>query len=87
MIDWTAIVERKQTLLLACYGALDALMLRGVQSYTVDTGQTRMVVQRTEVGSLRGLITTLEGELDTLSARLGDGAHAVTRPDNLRPYL
>lgn len=86
-VDWQTILDDKVAALTASYAALNAFMTTNVQSYTVDTGGTRQVVQRAELGSLKNTIRVLEGEIDTLSARLGDGAHGVSRPDNLRPYL
>jgi hypothetical protein len=82
---WSERLAAKKALLAKLEDALAALSVSGVQSYTLDTGQTRQVVTRTEVGSLRNTITQLEGEIDTLSARCGDGAHAVGQPDNWRP--
>lgn len=40
-------------------------------SYTLDTGQTRQVVTRAEIGSMRNLLNYLNSKRDDLVARLG----------------
>jgi hypothetical protein len=75
---WQGRLEAKQALLAALEDALTAISVNGAQEYHVKTGQTDMRVVRAEVGALRNTITRLEGEIDTLCARLGyDGARAV----------
>lgn len=86
-VDWQAILDRKVAMLESCYDAMSAIMLRGAQSYTVDTGQTRMVVQRVEVGNLRLLIRELEDSISTLDARLGGTSAAIARPAEIAGYI
>jgi hypothetical protein len=42
----------------------------GAQSYTLDTGQTRQVVSKADVSSLRLQLNELENRLAVLDARL-----------------
>lgn len=58
--------------------AIDALA-SGVQSYQLDTGQTRQLVSRANVTSLQETVTILFDRLSTLQARLGC-ARAQGRP-------
>lgn len=44
-----------------------------LQSYTLDTGQTRQNVQRSEVSSLKNVRRALLSELDDLMARCDGG--------------
>jgi len=51
----------------------------GVQSYTLDTGQTRQTVTRVDLGALQSTIESLYNRLATLEARLyGTGNVLVT---------
>lgn len=51
----------------------------GAQTYMLDTGQTRQSVTKANIGSLRGLLGTLENRHATLRARL-NGAAVHGRP-------
>lgn len=50
-----------------------------IQSYTMDTGQTRQVVTRLELGALERAIDGLYNRCATLEARLNGGA-VLVRP-------
>lgn len=52
--------------------AIDALST-GAQSYTMDTGQTRQVVQKSDLSQMQLTLTRLEARLSTLQQRLGCG--------------
>lgn len=59
----------------------EASILDGaVQSYTLDTGQTRTTVTRANIRALRTYIDSLYNRRATLRARLGKGARTM-RPD------
>ena len=49
--------------------AIDALVVQGMQSYTLDTGQTRQTVTRFELASLQRQLDSLMNRLATLEAR------------------
>jgi len=61
--------------------AILALGTTGVQSYTLDTGQTRTVVTRANLTELRNARNSLENDLETLCARKNGGTVTV------RPYF
>lgn len=50
--------------------ALEALTVQRVQSYTIDTGQTRQNVTRLDLASLQAQLEGLYNRLATLEARL-----------------
>jgi hypothetical protein len=41
----------------------------GMQSYTLDTGQSRQTVTRADLGRLQDMLNSLENRLSTLQAR------------------
>lgn len=51
----------------------------GIQSYTLDTGQTRQVVTRADLSSLNTMIDRLYNRLAVLQARLNGGG-LIGRP-------
>jgi hypothetical protein len=50
----------------------------GAQSYTLDTGQTRQVVSKADIASLRLQLNELENRLAVLDARLCGAGVNVT---------
>jgi hypothetical protein len=58
--------------------AIDALST-GAQSYQLDTGQTRQLVSKAQLGSLQLTLTRLEARLATLQMRSGK-ARFYVRP-------
>lgn len=71
-------IARTKELIVAYENAIDALA-SGAQNYTLDTGQTRQVVQRAQLGELRNMLDSLENRLATLCAR-AYGASFYGRP-------
>lgn len=68
-------IERTKTLIINYEAAIDALA-GGAQMYQLDTGQTRQLVQKANLASLRGTLDELENRLSTLEARkCGAGSH------------
>ena len=71
----------KTKLLIAAYeDAALALVNGGIQSYTIDTGQTRQTVTRESVATLNAQIDVLYNRIATLEARLGQGNTTRVRP-------
>jgi hypothetical protein len=52
----------------------------GAQSYSIDTGQTRQVVTRTNITEARNLVAQLESDISTLQQRLYGCGRFVVRP-------
>jgi len=66
--------------IIAYEDAIIALGTAGVQSYTLDTGQTRQTVTRLEVSSLQRTVDRLYNTLATLEARLTGCGTVHARP-------
>ena len=65
--------------------AYDAALLAfasngAIQQYTLDTGQTRQVVSRADIGSLRLLRHSLFNEYSVMCTRLNGGGTTVVSP-------
>lgn len=71
--DATWIAERiakTEALIVAYEDAITTLGTGGVQSYTLDTGQTRQTVTRANLAELKLMLESLENRRATLKARL-----------------
>lgn len=51
--------------------AIDALTIGGVASYQLDTGQTRQLVTKFNLGGLNAVLLSTLNRVATLQARLG----------------
>jgi hypothetical protein len=72
-------IARKRELIVVYEDAVEALA-GGAQSYQLDTGQTRQLVSKPQLGSLQLTLRRLETELATLQARRGGCAQFNMRP-------
>ena len=71
-------IDKTKLLIAAWEDALQALGDEtGIQSYTFDSGQTRQVVTRSDIGTINRIIDSLMNRLAVLEARL-DGRGVVT---------
>lgn len=52
----------------------------GIQTYTIDTGQSRQVVTRSDIGTINRIIDSLMNRLATLEARLNGTGVVSARP-------
>lgn len=69
-----------KSLIVAYEGAVLALgAANGVQSYTLDTGQSKQTVTRADIASLNTMLDSLYNRLATMEARL-NGAALTARP-------
>ena len=64
-------LEKTKTLIEAYENAIEALSTGAVQSYQLDTGQTRQLVTKASLTSLTKTLESLENRYSTLQARLG----------------
>ena len=62
-------IDKVKAQIVAYEDAIDALVVQGMQSYTLDTGQTRQTVTRFELSSLQSQLDSLMNRLATLQAR------------------
>jgi hypothetical protein len=73
-------ITATETLIVAYEDAVAALVTAGVQSYTIDTGQTRNTVTKIDVPALQRQIDSLYNRLATLTARLNGSGTTTARP-------
>ncbi|MBR4159930.1 MAG: hypothetical protein IKT97_07775 [Spirochaetia bacterium] len=67
---WRDELQNARTLLVKVEQAIFALN-SGVQEYTIDTGQTRQTVKRSDLDQLRAQRNDLLGQIAALESRLG----------------
>lgn len=72
-------IDATKALIVAYEDATTALVSGGVQSYTLDTGQSRQTVTRFDLVMLNNTLDSLYNRLVTLQARL-DGGSVNVRP-------
>ncbi len=70
-------IDATKALIVAYEDAATALTTGGVQTYTLDTGQSRQTVTRLELATLNRNIDSLYNRLATLQARLNGGSVTV----------
>lgn len=70
-------IEATKAQIIAYEDAITALTTGGVQSYTLDTGQSRQTVTRLELSTLNSALDGLYNRLVTLQARQTGGAVIV----------
>jgi hypothetical protein len=77
---WLDRIEKTKQLIIAWEDAELALSAGGVQSYTLDTGQTRQTVTKADLGTIRNTIDGLMNRLVTLEARINGSGVVNVRP-------
>lgn len=77
---WAERLETVRALIDSIDAALFALTVQGVQSYTLDTGQTRVNKTHFDIASLRTTRASLLNELAVLEVRTGCVSPKVARP-------
>ena len=70
-------IDATQQQIIAYENAATALA-QGVQSYTLDTGQTRQIVTKLDLKDLQSTLDSLYNRCATLSARLNGGSVTAT---------
>lgn len=66
--------------IIAAEDAQLAILTGGVQSYTLDTGQTRQTVTKANISELKNYIDALYNRCATLEARLNGSGTVIARP-------
>lgn len=67
-------------LAILAYEAAILALASGVQSYSLDTGQTRQTVTKQQLGSMRLQLIDLENRLQSLENKLAGGGALYVRP-------
>ncbi len=65
---------------IVAYEDAAAALATGVQSYTLDTGQSRQTVTKLDIGALQRAIDSLYNRCATLEARLNGSGTVTARP-------
>lgn len=73
-------IAATQTQIIAYETAVDTLVSGGVQSYVLDTGQSRQSVTKLDLKTLQDKIDPLYNRLATLEARLNGSGTVTARP-------
>jgi len=73
-------ITATQTQIIAYETAVDTLVSGGVQSYVLDTGQSRQSVTKLDLKTLQDKIDSLYNRLATLEARLNGSGTITARP-------
>jgi len=74
-------IDATKTQIVAYETAAEALASGSVQTYTLDTGQTRQTVTRLNLTELQNTIDRLYNRCATLQARLTGGNTVQVRPE------
>jgi hypothetical protein len=82
-MDTAFLIERiaktKATIILY-EDAIDALVVGGVEEYTLDTSQSRQTVRKFDIDKLQSVLDSLYNRLCTMQARLSGGGTVTVRP-------
>ena len=70
-------IDKTKELIVLYEDTVDSLVTGSMQSYTIDTGQTRQTVTKVDIISLNNQLDVLYNRLATLCARL-DGSGTLT---------
>lgn len=76
---WEQRLAAKKALILQLDTAVSAVA-GGAQSYSIDTGQTRQTVTKSNLTEMRNFIAQLEAEISTLQQRLSGCGRFIARP-------
>jgi len=77
---WIDQITATQNQIVAYNNAIDALTLGGVQSYTLDTGQSKTTVSKFDLEKLNAALDGLLNRLATLEARVYGCGVVIARP-------
>jgi hypothetical protein len=76
---WRDELSNARILLDAVDRAIYSLTTKGIASYTIDTGQTRQAVTRSDLSMLQNWRTQLIVQISTLEARFSVGGSRAVR--------
>lgn len=73
-------IDAAKAQVVAYEAAIDALVAGGVQSYSLDTGQSKQTVTRVDLARLHAAVDSLLNRIATLQARLNGSGVLIGRP-------
>jgi hypothetical protein len=73
-------ITATKALIVAYENAIDAIVSGTVQSYTLDTGQSKQTVTKIDLNALNASLDGLYNRCATLEARLNGSGTIITRP-------
>ena len=73
-------ITATKALIILYEDAVTALVTGGVESYTLDTGQSRQTVTKLDINNLNKALDTLYNRCATLQARLTGSGSTTARP-------
>lgn len=77
---WQGRLDQKKALLLLYDAAIDALVVQEMESYTLDTGQTRTTVTKLNVPKMQEMVENLENQIAVLQTRITGCGTTTVRP-------
>ena len=81
-MDNTYLTDRiaKTKVLIEAYEDASTALASGVQSYTLDTGQSRQTVTKLDLKDLNSMLDSLYNRLCVMEARLNGSGTTIARP-------
>lgn len=73
-------ITKTKELIVAYENAVDALVIGQIQSYTIDTGQSKQTVTNVNIEKLNDAIDGLYNRCATLEARLNGSGGGIVSP-------
>lgn len=74
-------MDALKALIIAYESALLAIgSAGGTESYTIDTGQTKQIVTRSNIPEMQRMLDRMYNQYSTLNARLNGGSVSIARP-------
>jgi hypothetical protein len=73
-------IDATKLLIVAYEDAMLAIGTGGVESYTLDTGQSRQTVTKFDIDKLNKILDSLYNRCITLELRLNGGGQHIARP-------
>lgn len=73
-------IDKTKALIERYEDAIDQLSTDATQTYSLDTGQTRISCTKASIGQLKDAVKTFEARLERYQNQLCGGATVVVRP-------
>ncbi len=77
---WQERLTKCEALVVIYEDAIEAVLTSGIESYTLDTGQSRQTVTQQDLKKLENALDGLLNRCATLQARISGAGTAIVRP-------